>query len=198
MSLPWMPLYIPDYLADTAHLRADEHGAYLLLIMHYWMNGGLPDDERQLARIVRMNAREWRRVRPVVAPFFYDGWRHARIEDELQRVRRTREARAAAGRSGGLAAGRRLRRARPETLPETPVHQECPHESDNHNRSDPEPSCRSQPDDARSVEGRSDEACSVEGRSVRRSSVRGRSVQDAARALADRAGAARPEPAGDA
>jgi len=39
-----MPLYVADYLADTAHLGALESGVYLHLIMHYWLKGGLPDD----------------------------------------------------------------------------------------------------------------------------------------------------------
>lgn len=72
---PWMPLYIADYLADTAHLSAGEHGAYLLLIMHYWRVGKLPTDERQLSRIARMNAREWTSARETIAAFFDDEWR---------------------------------------------------------------------------------------------------------------------------
>jgi uncharacterized protein YdaU (DUF1376 family) len=42
MSQPWMPLYVGDYIADTAHLSCAESGAYLHLIMHYWRAGSLP------------------------------------------------------------------------------------------------------------------------------------------------------------
>lgn len=78
-----MPLYIADYLRDTRKLTTAEHGAYLLLIMEYWTSGELPDDDRQLARIVGMSAGEWKRARPNVEGFFLDGWRHKRIDAEL-------------------------------------------------------------------------------------------------------------------
>lgn len=83
MSRHWMPLYVADYLADTAHLRAAQSGAYLHLIMHYWKTGGLPDDDDQLASIARVTAAEWRKFKPTLAAFFYNGWRHKRIDAEL-------------------------------------------------------------------------------------------------------------------
>lgn len=69
MSRPWMPLFVADYLADTQHLNAEEHGAYLLLLMHQWQHGSIPDDEELLSRIARVQlqsnwSRVWRRVRP--------------------------------------------------------------------------------------------------------------------------------------
>lgn len=83
MSRPWMPLYVADYLKDTGHLTTAEHGAYLLLIMHYWANGSLPPDDRKLARIARMSDREWKGSRETIAEFFSADWRHERIEKEL-------------------------------------------------------------------------------------------------------------------
>lgn len=83
MSRPWMPLYVADYLADTGHLTTTEHGAYLLLIMHYWANGSLPADDARLARISRLSAKKWGDVRPILAPLFDSNWRHKRIDAEL-------------------------------------------------------------------------------------------------------------------
>ena len=78
-----MPLYIADYLADTAHLNAAQSGAYLHLIMHYWQKGGLPQDEDGLMRIARMTPQEWKRNRLVIEAFFQPAWKHKRIDGEL-------------------------------------------------------------------------------------------------------------------
>src|SRR5215510_13265931 len=84
---PWMPLYIADYLSDTRHLTTIQHGAYLLLIMHYWRTGGLPNDDAQLARIAQMTCPNWVRwMRPKLEPLFViaSGRRHhKRIDQEL-------------------------------------------------------------------------------------------------------------------
>jgi uncharacterized protein YdaU (DUF1376 family) len=89
MRRNWMPLYIPDFLADTVHLTAAESGAYLCLIMDYWLHDSLPDDDRQLAAIARLPVPAWRKMRPTIQAFFHDGWHHKRIDAELDKMAAT-------------------------------------------------------------------------------------------------------------
>lgn len=100
----WMPLRIGLYLADTTHLTRDQHGAYLLLLMGYWMRGGaLPADDRQLATISKCTLPEWRRMRPVMVTFFSerDGkWFQKRAEEELEKARKFVDAKSGAGKKG--------------------------------------------------------------------------------------------------
>lgn len=112
MSRPWMPLYVADYLADTGHLSTRQHGAYLLLIMHYWQKGGLPQDERALARIARLTAAEWRTDFEAIAELFEEGWRHKRIDAELAKTAKISSKRKEAGKAGAKARyGKRLANA---------------------------------------------------------------------------------------
>ena len=105
MRRPWMPLYVGDYLGDTEHLSTVQHGAYcLLLLFAYWSRGNLPDDDRQLAHITRMSLRQWRRHRQVLQAFFYDGWKHKRVESELNRAEIVRIKRISSGQKGGIVA----------------------------------------------------------------------------------------------
>jgi uncharacterized protein YdaU (DUF1376 family) len=67
---PWMPLYVADYLADTRHLNAAEHGAYLLLLMHQWQHGYVPDDQRALARIACALPHQWPKIWNGLRSFF--------------------------------------------------------------------------------------------------------------------------------
>lgn len=80
---PWMPLYIDDFLAGTAHLTVAEIGAYILLIMHYWSKGRLPEDEAHIHRITRMSKNEWKKSRETIRNFFTETWAHERIDAEL-------------------------------------------------------------------------------------------------------------------
>src|SRR5688572_21590946 len=88
MKLRWMALDIPEYRADTGHLSTKEHGAYLLLTMHYWMTGELPKNDEQLARICSCTRTEFRRVKPTLEKLFLPDWKHKRIEQELEKARK--------------------------------------------------------------------------------------------------------------
>lgn len=85
----WMPLDWGDYLRDTRHLTTEQHGAYMLLIAHYWTTGALPDDDRQLAHIAGLPTSRWRKHRPVLHRLFRhspeapSNWWHKRVEEEM-------------------------------------------------------------------------------------------------------------------
>ena len=102
MNRPWMPLYVGDYLGDTGHLTTTQHGAYLLLMMHYWRKGELPDDDRQLCKIAKLPLKTWNEYRATLQDFFHDGWKHKRIDAELERMMRVSAKRAIAGQKGGI------------------------------------------------------------------------------------------------
>lgn len=82
--LRWMPLDVTDYLNDTGHLTTLQHGAYMLLLMHYWRHGPLPDDDEQLAAITKTDAKTWKAVRGTIRRFFHqdNGELHQKRADQ--------------------------------------------------------------------------------------------------------------------
>lgn len=102
-----MPFWIGDYIRDTMHLSAAESGAYLHLIMAYWVSGGLPNDDRKLAVIAKMELTEWKETRPTIEAFFGPGFSsHKRIDKELVATAEKIANRSEVGRKGGIASGK--------------------------------------------------------------------------------------------
>lgn len=104
-ALPYMQLYIADYLADTMHLSTEEHGAYLLLMFNYWQTGK-PIPKNRLAKIARMGNDRWISVESSLKEFFNDNgaeWVHERIERDLDAVRMSLEQKSAAGKASAEA-----------------------------------------------------------------------------------------------
>jgi uncharacterized protein YdaU (DUF1376 family) len=115
-----MPWNIGDYRRDTGHLTTLEHGAYLLLIAHYWETGPIRDDDKELAQITLLTRYRWRRIRPTIEQFFQVSvlatsntlgaepkqllskcWLHKRIDAELKKAENVSLKRKIAGREGG-------------------------------------------------------------------------------------------------
>jgi uncharacterized protein YdaU (DUF1376 family) len=105
-ALPYMQLYVAEYLADTSHLNAAQHGAYLLLLMNYWQRGkALPDLNDRLATVARMSNDEWTANRGILSEFFCveNGlWIHSRVERDLVKVKGISNA----GKIGGIASAK--------------------------------------------------------------------------------------------
>lgn len=105
--LPYMPLFVADFEADTAHLSFEEDGIYNRLLRLCWRTSGcsVPDDPAWIARRLRCGMDQYHEaVDPILREFFRreNGrvfqkrlrveWRHA---DDLSKRR------AKSGRLGG-------------------------------------------------------------------------------------------------
>ena len=84
----WMPLYIGDYLADTAHLDAQRSGAYLHLLMHYWRKGALVNDLALLGEIAKLRGSDAPSIVQALLNDFFslsdDGLWHQSRADKLR------------------------------------------------------------------------------------------------------------------
>jgi uncharacterized protein YdaU (DUF1376 family) len=95
-----------DYAKNTGHLSLAEHGAYRLLLDHYYATESqLPGDIEKLCRICRAQSKiERAAVASVINDFFYlsDGlYSHKRADRELAKALASREKNAKNGAKGG-------------------------------------------------------------------------------------------------
>lgn len=95
-----MPHYVGEYLATTGTLTTEEHGAYFLLIMHYWVHESLPDDEKSLAILARLSLRKWQAMQPKIKLLFGPNWSHQKLTEDIDKAKDISSKRAAAGRLG--------------------------------------------------------------------------------------------------
>jgi uncharacterized protein YdaU (DUF1376 family) len=91
MSNPWTPFYWADYVSDTGHLSLQQHGAYLLLMAHYYRTKRpIPANVEQVHRICRCTTdADKHATEEVLREFFIlegNAYRHHRIDDELAKA----------------------------------------------------------------------------------------------------------------
>ena len=72
-SLPYMPLFISDFVLKTGHLNFEETGVYMRLISRCWITPGcsIPDDEKWIIRHLQIDESVFNRsVMPILEEFF--------------------------------------------------------------------------------------------------------------------------------
>lgn len=104
---PFLPLYVDDYEAATAHLSVEEDGIYSRLLRLCWRTPGcsLPDDHAWIARKIRVSEEVFARVAKAVLDEFFKPSRgrlvQRRLKAEYDDISRKKTARKLAGKKGG-------------------------------------------------------------------------------------------------
>lgn len=61
-TVPHFPLYCPDWLTDTEGMSMEAQGLFMRLLCYCWLREGLPTSERELADLVHMDIRKFKRI----------------------------------------------------------------------------------------------------------------------------------------
>jgi len=98
----WMPVYIGDYLGDTTELSAAEHGAYLLLLMHYWLKKGeIGDDIERLSRVCKADEKTCSFILGYYFTHENGNYKNKRADEEMENAEKRRIASSENGKKGG-------------------------------------------------------------------------------------------------
>jgi uncharacterized protein YdaU (DUF1376 family) len=98
----WMPVYIGDYLGDTTELSAEEHGAYMLLLMHYWLKKGeIGDDITRLARVCKVDEKTCSFILGYYFTLENGNYKNKRADEEMKNAEARRQSASENGRKGG-------------------------------------------------------------------------------------------------
>lgn len=103
----WMPVYIKDARARASTLTHIEHSALNYLHMLLWENdGAIPDDDRWIAKSLKLSVRQWQGMRPtLLADCIISAGKIIRreTEAELVKARRNIAQKSAAGKASAEA-----------------------------------------------------------------------------------------------
>jgi hypothetical protein len=65
-----MSISVKDFISSTMAFSASETGAYIMLLIEYWREKKLPEDDASLAEIVKMRRSEWLKVKTHIMEMF--------------------------------------------------------------------------------------------------------------------------------
>ena len=115
----WMPIYVADLIADTAHLTTVQFGAYVRLLCAMWRSedGTLSDNPETLARLTGVHAPRWPGVwgsiKSAFVPIDSGKLTNDELRTELAKAKAITAVRQATGRLGGETTQLRLRHSQP-------------------------------------------------------------------------------------
>ncbi len=84
---PAFQLFAADLYMDTNHWTVDEIGIYTRLLMTEWVNGGLPDDLKRLARIAGCSPQKFSKRWTIVKKKFHQNNEGFLINDRMEQTR---------------------------------------------------------------------------------------------------------------
>lgn len=125
---PFIPLFVDDYEAATAHLTVEEDGAYSRLLRLCWRTPGcsIPNDPSWISRKIRIPAADFERVvQPVLDEFFTVARGRLfqrRLKAEYDDISRKKSARVKAGQKGGAAKAMKTHDIDPSNASDLPLH----------------------------------------------------------------------------
>lgn len=101
----YIKLYIGDYMKKTGTLSVAEHGAYVLMLLHYYATEAPLPTGRDLYRLLRAETKQDREAVESIAAKYWQqtegGLVNERADEEIQKAAKAKEAHSEAGKQGG-------------------------------------------------------------------------------------------------
>jgi uncharacterized protein YdaU (DUF1376 family) len=107
-KIPMQPWFPDAHIADTGTLTLEEQGAYRLLLDHLWIKGGcLRDNDKEIARLLRISIKKWQKIKPNLGDYLHiaEGIiTQKRLQRDYQNAIKKSQINAENGKAGGLKA----------------------------------------------------------------------------------------------
>ncbi|UYO37485.1 DUF1376 domain-containing protein [Rhodopseudomonas palustris] len=113
----WMKHDVKAFAFETSTMDAEGAGALILLRGHYFITGGLPKTDAECAKVCRLSARKFARIRSWLFSFFDDEGRSEELDASICEAERISATRREAGRKGGVSKALAFARREPKQNP---------------------------------------------------------------------------------